>query len=207
MIVTFEGIEGCGKSTQIEKLKSSLIELNLDFTIFREPGGTDLSEEIRDILLNKDLDISPLSELLLFESARAELVAKKISPINENKRIIIIDRFIDSTVAYQGYGRGLSLEIITLLNKIVTEGIKINRTYLLDAPVEIIEKRIANKKKDRIERENHIFHNKIRTGFLEIAKENADRFLIIDATKDIDEIHNIILSDILKLYEHSISNR
>lgn len=205
MILTFEGIEGCGKSTQIEKLKNSLIKLNLDFAIFREPGGTDLSEEIRNILLNKDLDISPLSELLLFESARAELISKKILPSNKSKKIIIIDRFIDSTVAYQGYGRGISLELINLLNKIVIEGIKIDRTYLLDASVDIIDKRIANKKKDRIERENSNFHNKIRAGFLEIAKQNPQRFLVIDATKEVDEIHNIILSDVLKIYEYSKS--
>lgn len=205
MIVTFEGIEGSGKSTQIEKLKNSLIKLNLDFAIFREPGGTDLSEEIRDILLNKDLDISPLSELLLFESARAELISKKILPSNKNKKIIIIDRFIDSTVAYQGYGRGISIDLINHLNKIVTEGIKIDRTYLLDAPVDIIEKRMVDKKKDRIERENSNFHNKIRAGFLEIAKQNPERFLVIDATKELEEIHNIILSDVLKIYEHSKS--
>ncbi len=203
MIITFEGIEGCGKSTQIDKLKKSLTELNINFVIFREPGGTELSEEIREILLNKNLDISPLSELLLFESARADLITKKILPEQKSKKIIILDRFIDSTVAYQGFGRGLSHEIISMLNEIVIGDIKIDRTYLLDAPTEIIEQRNRHKKKDRIERESLDFHKKIREGFLEIAKKNSHRFLIVDATKGVDEIHNLILKDFLKLYENS----
>lgn len=207
MIITFEGIEGCGKSTQIEKLKESLKKVNIEFEIFREPGGTELSEEIRNILLNREMEISPLSELFLFESARAELISQKISKIDTDKKVIILDRFVDSTVAYQGYGRGLPLDVINFLNNIVINGLKIKRTYLLDAPLEIINKRIGNKNKDRIERENSVFHNKIRYGFLEIAKQNPDRIVIIDATKRVDEIHQIILNDLLKLYEHSVAQR
>ncbi|MCX7991148.1 MAG: dTMP kinase [Proteobacteria bacterium] len=202
MIITFEGIEGCGKSTQIEKFKESLKKLKLDYVTFREPGGTELSEEIREILLNKDLDISPLSELLLFESARAELITKKILP-EIGKKIIIIDRFIDSTTAYQGYGRGIPIEIISKLNEIVVGDIKIDRTYLLDAPIEILEKRNSHKKKDRIERESFDFHNRIRMGFLKIAQKNIDRVLIIDATKSVEEIQKIILEDFLKIYGYS----
>lgn len=203
MLVTFEGVEGCGKSTQIEKLKEALLSLNIDLITLREPGGTELSEDIRHILLNKNIDISPLSELLLFEASRSELVTKVILPSLKANKVVLIDRFIDSTVAYQGYGRKISLSIINRINNIVTRGLKINRTYLLDAPIEFFENRNNLKNKDRIERENLEFHKRIRKGFLEIAKKHPERILIIDAKKGINEIHKIILQDFLEHYESS----
>ncbi len=207
MIITFEGIEGSGKSTQINKFEAALKKNKIDFISLREPGGTVLSEELRHILLNRDINISPMSELFLFEASRSELVDKIILPALKKNKIILIDRFIDSTVVYQGYGRGISVRIINYLNKLAVKSITIDRTYLLDAPVELLEERNSKKIKDRIEREDAMFHKRIREGFLKIAHKNKDRILKINALLDEEEIHRIILNDFLKLYGQKYTSR
>ncbi len=207
MIITFEGIEGSGKSTQINRFKEALEKKQIDFICLREPGGTLLSEEIRNVLLNKDFEISSLAELFLFEASRCELVKKVISPAIRENKLVIIDRFTDSTIAYQGYGRGIPLKIINFMNNLATEGISIDRTYLLDAPVNLLEERNKNKIKDRIEREDGDFHKRIRDGFLKIARKNKERILKINALLNEDEIHQIILSDFLKIYGRKSTTR
>lgn len=199
MLITFEGIEGVGKTTQIKLLCDELKRRNLPYISIREPGGTPFSEQIRSILLSETFSGGAVAELLLFEAARAELVKQVIVPALNTKKIVICDRFTDSTIAYQGYGRGLSLDMISSLNDFVTAGVKITRTYLLDNSLEIMNKRSTEKKKDRIENEDHDFHKRVKDGFINLAKQHPDRILLIDSAKDIYEIHTIILNDFLKL--------
>ncbi len=193
--ITFEGIEGAGKSTQAKNLYSYLIERNIKSALTREPGGTNLGKKIRDIVLTPTDEIfPPNAELMLYEADRNIHIHNVIKP-NLNKGInVICDRFIDSTLAYQGYARGLDLNLIKNLNEIATEGILPDLTFLIDIPVEEGLKRIKRERKtDRIEQEDLEFHKKLREGFLEIARKNPERIVVIDGTKNQDEIFQKIL--------------
>ncbi len=199
MFVTFEGIEGVGKTTQINLLCGELEKRGLSFISLREPGGTNFSEQIRNILLSHSYSLDGITELLLFEASRAELVKNVIIPAIYDKKIVICDRFTDSTVAYQGYGRGIDLGIIDMLNRLVTKGVTIKRTYLFDNSLEIMEERSKDRIKDRIEKEDLSFHKRVREGFLTLAKQYPERILLIDSSKDVYEIHQIIKEDFFKL--------
>lgn len=199
MLITFEGIEGSGKTTQINLLCKELEKRGIPFVSIREPGGTPFSEQIRQILLSKSFSAGSIAELLLFEASRAELVKDVIIPALSNNTVVICDRFTDSTIAYQGYGRRLPLKIIKNLNIFVTKGINIKRTYLLDNCIEVMEKRSRLRTKDRIESENINFHKRVKKGFLTIAKREPERILIIDSSKEIHEIHEIIKNDFFNL--------
>ena len=195
-IITFEGIEGVGKSTQIQMLEEYLKNKDYSIEILREPGSTDAGEKIRDILLNSPLTLSNESELLLMFSARAQLINEKI--LNSDKDIILFDRFYDASIAYQGYGRGLSLNVINSLikfSKCPTPDI----TFLLDIGVEEGFKRKFNDKKDRIESAGNSFFQKVRNGYLELANQNKDRIKVVDASMTIDTIHKHIVKIIDKL--------
>lgn len=195
-IITFEGIEGVGKSTQIQMLEEYLKNKDYSIEILREPGSTDAGEKIRDILLNSPLTLSNESELLLMFSARAQLINEKI--LNSDKDIILFDRFYDASIAYQGYGRGLSINIINSLIKFSncpTPDI----TFLLDIGVEEGFKRKFNDKKDRIESAGNSFFQKVRNGYLELANQNKDRIKVVDASMTIDTIHKHIVKIIDKL--------
>jgi len=199
MLITFEGIEGAGKTTQIKLLCDELSRRNLPFISIREPGGTPFSEQIRSILLSDNFSAGDIAEFLLFEASRAELVKDVIIPALSDNKIVICDRFTDSTIAYQGYGRGLPLDIINSINEFVTSGVKVTRTYLLDNSLEVMQRRSEIKEKDRIENEGSEFHRRVRAGFLALAKEHPERILLIDSSREISEVHNIIISDFLKL--------
>lgn len=199
MLITFEGIEGAGKTTQIKLLCDELSRRNLPFISIREPGGTPFSEQIRSILLSNNFSAGDIAEFLLFEASRAELVKDVIIPALSDNKIVICDRFTDSTIAYQGYGRGLPLDIINSINEFVTSGVKVTRTYLLDNSLEVMQRRSEIKEKDRIENEGNEFHRRVRAGFLALAKEHPERILLIDSSREISEVHNIIISDFLKL--------
>jgi len=199
MLITFEGIEGAGKTTQIKLLCDELSRRNLPFISIREPGGTPFSEQIRSILLSDNFSAGDIAEFLLFEASRAELVKDVIIPALSDNKIVICDRFTDSTIAYQGYGRGLPLDIINSINDFVTSGVKVTRTYLLDNSLEVMQRRSEIKEKDRIENEGSEFHRRVRAGFLALAKEHPERILLIDSSREISEVHNIIISDFLKL--------
>ncbi len=199
MFVTFEGIEGVGKTTQINLLCGELEKRGLSFISLREPGGTNFSEQIRNILLSHSYSLDGITELLLFEASRAELVKNVIIPAIYDKKIVICDRFTDSTVAYQGYGRGIDLGIIDMLNRLVTKGVTIKRTYLFDNSLEIMEERSKDRIKDRIEKEDLSFHKRVREGFLTLAMQYPERILLIDSSKDVYEIHQIIKEDFFKL--------
>lgn len=191
ILITFEGGEGTGKSTQAKLLYKFLKKKNYKVILTKEPGGTKISEKIRKILLDKDTaEITKKTELLLYFASRAQHVEEIIKPYLEKKYIVISDRFSDSTFAYQGIGRRIDLKTVELINDFVTEKIKPNLTFLLDAPPEITLKRLKNK--NRIDRESLKFHRKVRKGFLKLAKLNRDRIVVLNAEENISKIHEKI---------------
>jgi dTMP kinase len=201
-LITFEGIEGCGKTTQIKLLGDYLRKKGYNIYETREPGGTLIGDQIRRILLNPDnKGMGEIAELFLYEACRAQLIDEVISKRADNKEVILCDRFTDSTLAYQGYGRGLDKGIINELNRIASDGIIPFLTILLDLDATAGLKRangrnIKNKNhgiEDRFEKETLEFHQKVREGFLKIASENPERVKVVDANKGIEEIHREIV--------------
>ena len=192
-IISFEGIEGVGKSTQIKLLKDFLESKNYTVEVSREPGSTSAGEKIRDILLDNKNILANETELLLMFSARSELVNKII--LNNQSDYLLLDRFFDASMAYQGYGRELSKEFINSLISFINSPIP-DHTFLLDISVEEGFNRKHNDSKDRIESAGIDFFNKVRAGYLEIASDNKDRFIVIDANSDINSIHNNIISSL-----------
>ena len=192
-IISFEGIEGVGKSTQIKLLKNFLESKNNTVEVSREPGSTSAGEKIRDILLDNKNILANETELLLMFSARSELVNKII--LNNQSDYLLLDRFFDASMAYQGYGRELSKEFINSLISFINCPIP-DHTFLLDISVEEGFNRKHNDSKDRIESAGIDFFNKVRAGYQEIASDNKDRFIVIDANSDIDSIHNNIISSL-----------
>ncbi len=191
--ITFEGIEGCGKTTQAKKLYEYLNMLGFKTHLTKEPGGTLIGSEIRRILLSQwEEKFPPIAELLLYEADRSIHTNNVIKPLLQQDYIVVSDRFYDSTTAYQHYGRGIDYNFVDFLNKTVTEGLKPDITFLLDISVEEAFKRL-DRKKDRIENESLDFHRKVREGFLIIAEKEKDRFIILDATKSPDDIFQEVL--------------
>ena len=204
LFVSIEGFDGVGKTTQANLLNEYLKNEGIKSILVREPGGTSVAEKIREILI-ADSELSPITELLLFESARSDLVNKLIREKLKNDFIVITDRYLDSTLAYQGYGRNIDKSIINELNKFSTDNLYPDITFLLDLNVEEANKRTKKRKdtsnKDQIlkfENEENIFHQKIRDGFLKIAKNNKDRINIIDAPLDQKEILKLIIEKVLR---------
>ena len=203
VFITFEGIEGSGKSTQASKLYDVLSERGLTVDLTREPGGTAIAESIREILLDPAHDrMSNTTELLLYQAARAQHVAERIRPALERGEVVICDRFFDSTTAYQGAGRGLAADELNALHDVTTGGLSPKRTYLFDLPVEEGMFRIAGTRQtDRIERESVAFHERVRQGFLALARENTERILIIDGMQDEDAIAAEVMTDIDRILD------
>ena len=189
-IISFEGIEGVGKSTQIKMLDEYLKSKGLSTEILREPGSTVIGEKIRDILLNSDEDLSSETELLLMFSARAQLIKEKI--INSSNDFILFDRFFDASSAYQGYGRGLSLKLINNLIEFTKCPIP-DITFLLDISVDEGFKRKTNDTKDRIESSGSTFFENVRQGDLDLSKNN-NRIKVLDAQKPINDFHQEIVT-------------
>ena len=198
-IISFEGIEGVGKSTQINLLKDYLESKNYLIEIYREPGSTPVGEKIRDILLDSNNDLSNETELLLMFAARSELIDKKIN--TSQCDYLLLDRFYDASMAYQGYGRKLSKDFITSLTSFINCPIP-DLSFLLDISVKEGFQRKNNDVKDRIESSSNDFFNKVRNGYKAIAKANKNRFEIINAANDIDKIHQIIIKRIQSKNEH-----
>ena len=189
-IISFEGIEGVGKSTQIKMLDEHLKSKGLSTEILREPGSTVIGEKIRDILLNSNEDLSSETELLLMFSARAQLIKEKI--INSSNDFILFDRFFDASSAYQGYGRGLSLKLINNLIEFTKCPIP-DITFLLDISVDEGFKRKTNDTKDRIESSGNTFFENVRQGYLDLSKNN-NRIKVLDAQKPINDLHQEIVT-------------
>lgn len=202
LFITFEGIEGCGKSTQVRLLSDALNWKGVPCLVAREPGGTTIGAKIREILLNPDhKGMSAEAELLLYAADRSQHVRETIKPAVDADKVVICDRFTDATLAYQGFGRGLDMALIHELNRIASLGISPELTFLLDCPVEIgIERALdRNSKKghardDRFEREAIAFHQKVRDGYLNIARAEPDRVKVIDACRDVESVHKDIWS-------------
>jgi len=193
MFITFEGIEGSGKSTQAELLVKYLRGKGLDVILTREPGGVEISERIRAILIERGLSISPKAELFLFLASRAQHTDELIRPSLQRGHIVVCDRYIDASVAYQGYGRRLPVEMIKRLNDWATGGLRPNLTVLLDlSPEEGLKRVRRSKRMDRIEEEDLEFHRRVREGYLEIARSEPDRFLVLDASRSVEKIQSFI---------------
>lgn len=200
MFISFEGIDFCGKSTQIKKLEEYFRLLNKNVIVIREPGGTLISEKIRDILLdNKNQKMVMETEILLFSASRSQLVREVIRPHLKNGYIVISDRFHDSSTAYQGFGRGLSVDDIKNIHKIAIGETVPDLTFLIDIPVEVAHKRKTDKagSLDRIENSDTEFYSRVRKGYLQIAREES-RFRVIDGNRDVELIHKDIVNEILK---------
>lgn len=191
MFITFEGIDGSGKSTQIEKLKKRLEQEGAVVKVFRDPGGPVISEKIREILLNPDYKVDPVTELLLFSAARSQLMAENVLPNLEEGAVVILDRFYDSTTAYQGYGReSVPLEEIRDINRIASHKQAPDLTIYMKIPLDQAKDRMAGEK-DRMELSGDDFFGKVIQGFEKIAKAK-DRFFTVDATHPADKVHQQI---------------
>jgi dTMP kinase len=199
MFISFEGIDFSGKSTQLELLKDYLVEHNKKVEILREPGGTEISEKVRRILLdNKNEKMFAEAELLLFSASRAQLLREKIQPYLDKGIYVISDRFHDSSTAYQGYGRGIPLEVVKTIHQLAIGDTIPDLTFFIDIPVGIANERRKKKSKvkpDRIEVADTEFYNRVRSGYLEIARQE-ERFKVIDGTQTIETIQNQIISEL-----------
>ncbi|MDI3517566.1 MAG: dTMP kinase [Thermotogota bacterium] len=192
-LITFEGIDGCGKSTQVQMLSDHLSSLGYSVVVVREPGGTDVGEAIRDILLSVELSPCPETELLLYLASRAQLTRQIIFPALNEGKVVIADRFADSSTVYQGYARGIGMETVKKLNAFATMDLVPNITFILDIPEEIAAERMKLKSKDRLEKEGTDFLKKAREGYLILAREEPERFVVVNASRSPDVIFEEIL--------------
>ncbi len=194
LFITFEGADGCGKTTQIKLLKEFLESKGLEVVLTREPGGKGLGEKLREILLNYDGEVSDKCEAFLYLADRAQNVDVTVRPAVESGKIVLCDRHTDSSVAYQGYGRMQDVEKIKMLNNLATGGVKPDLTIVFDVDVETSMSRVGSEK-DRLESAGVEFHNRVRFGYLELAKQELDRIKVVDSSRSIDEI----FSDVEKI--------
>ena len=197
LFITFEGADGCGKTTQIKLLDEYLRSKGYKTLLTREPGSIGLGIKLREILLNYDGEISPTCESFLFLADRAQHIDCIIKPALDDGIVVLCDRHTDSTVAYQGYGRGIDLEQIHYLNKIATGNLKPDLTIVLDVDIETSLARVGTEK-DRMESAGAEFFERVRQGFLEIAKQEPHRVKIVDSTQTIEDIHKQILEIIAR---------
>jgi dTMP kinase len=200
LFITFEGGEGSGKSIQAKALFRRLSDVAVPVLLTHEPGGTPFGERLgRWLKWAKGAEISPLTELMLFNACRAQLVAEVIKPNLKSGKVVICDRYADSTTVYQGYGRGLDLAMAKATNKTATQGLKPDLTVLLDIAVEKGLARKLARKQDRFEQESAIFHQKIRAGYLELAAKEPRRWLVIDASQPKAAIADVIWERVSRL--------
>ncbi len=194
--ITFEGIDGCGKSTQLRLLGNDLRERGVDFVATREPGGTPLGKKLRAALLDVAEQVDPLTELLVFAADRTQHVRALLLPALESNRVVLSDRYADATVAYQGAGRGFDSKLVSEIVQLATGGLKPDLTLLFDLPVEesVIrtKRRVASKHTDRLDIENAEFHTRVRDAYLEIAKAEPDRVRVIDARDSIEQTYQTV---------------
>lgn len=204
MFITFEGLDFCGKSTQVKLLQEYLTSRNLQVSLIREPGGVKISEKIRNIILDRNNEEMFFeTELLLFSASRAQLVREVIIPKLEEGFIVISDRFHDSSIAYQGFGRELNINFVSDLQKFAIGNAVPDLTFFLDIPVEEVNKRksnVQNSELDRIEISKNSFYEKVRNGYKNIS-ENEERFITIDGLMSVEKIHEkikVIVENLLK---------
>jgi len=205
LFITFEGGEGCGKSVQARVLYKRLSQLVIPVVLTHEPGGTSLGKKLAHRLKwAQDTSISPLAELLLFNTSRAQLVDEVIRPNLEKGKVVICDRYADSTTAYQSYGRGLDLEMVKAINNAATQGLKPDLTVLLDISAEKGLARKTKKRQDRFEREDIAFHQRVREGYLKLAASEPGRWLVVDASQSKAKIGQIIWQKVSQLLSKEV---
>lgn len=187
LFITFEGADGCGKTTQSELVQKYLEEKGMHVVWTREPGAPGLGKKIRELLLHYDGDVAPMCEAFLFLADRAQHIEHTIKPAVEAGKIVVCDRHTDSTIAYQGYGRGEDIEQLKYLNNLATGSIKPDLTFVFDVSTEVAQARVGNEK-DRMESAGVEFHKKVRQGYLEIAKQEPERVKVINADNTIEQV-------------------
>ena len=201
LFIVFEGVEGSGKSTQSQELHLRLQRSGTESVLIREPGGTPTAEYVRDWLISGH-DIDPLTELLLFSAARASLVASVIQPALSEGRLVICDRYIYSTIAYQGYGRGMDMASIDSLNGISTSGLVPDLIFLLDLPPDAgLRRKHGGDPNDRFEREDAAFHRRVHDGYMALAAQDKERWLVLDGSLPADDLAGAIWSRVLEMKE------
>lgn len=207
LLISFEGIDFSGKSLQANLLREKLVKKGYDVLFLREPGGTEISEQIREVLLNTvNQKMSAITEVLLYSAARAQMVEERVIPHLQKNGVVICDRYYDSTTAYQGYGRGLDLDFIEKLNTFATKGVRPHVTYLLDLKPELaqLRKDPGREPLDRMEQEDADFHKRVRQGYLKVAQSEKDRFVVIDGTQAVEKIHEQILEVLRSKFQINI---
>ncbi len=205
-LITFEGIDGSGKSTQIQMLEHEFNKLGVEYKTFREPGGTELSEKIRAILLDKEnIELISTAESLLFAAARAQLTVEQIKPAIEKGEFVICDRFTDSTIAYQGYGRGLDIKQLEEINYIATAGLTPDITFILDISPEAAAVRMEAEALDRMEETGVDFFRRIRGGYRQIKEQNPNRYRLINGEQSPENVFKEIKEIIVKQFEEVLT--
>jgi len=196
LLISFEGIDGCGKSTQIALLKEALQTQGIPVQVFREPGGTSVSETIRSILLDPENELNPVTEVLLFSSARSQLVTESILPALYRGEVVILDRFYDSTTAYQGYGHQiLSPKALESIHRLAAHGLEPTLTFYLKLTLSVALERTAKLEKDRMESMGDSFFQRVIEGYNQLSMQEK-RFVTLDANREIMEIHREILQSV-----------
>ena len=206
VFITFEGVDGCGKSTQLRLLASELRMRGLEVVTTREPGGTSLGKRLRNVLLDPQIEVDPLAELLLFAADRAQHVRTLLRPAIETGDIALSDRYADATAAYQGAGRNFTPELISQVIEIATSGLKPDLTLIFDLPVAECLARTrrrteADSKADRLDAEDAAFHTRVRNAYLAMAEAEADRFRVINATGSVNETHEHVMKVVMPFLE------
>ena len=205
-LITFEGIDGSGKTTQIQMLEHEFSKLGVEYKTFREPGGTDLSEKIRVILLDKEnIELISTAESLLFAAARAQLTAEQIKPAIEKGEFVICDRFTDSTIAYQGYGRGLDIKQLEEINYIATAGLTPDITFILDISPEVAAVRMEAEASDRMEETGVDFFRRIRGGYRQIKDQNPNRYSLINGEQSPENVFKEIKEIVMNEFEEVLT--
>lgn len=206
MFITLEGPDGAGKTTQVKKLAAWLEEQQIAHLVTREPGGTEISDAVRALLLNPIYEeMTSHTEILLYAASRAQHVQEKIRPALEKGWIVLCDRFVDASIAYQGYGLEMSIEDIERINNFATGGLIPERTYLIDLPPEVGRERLESRTGvhsavplDRIEQKQLSYHERVRDGFRRIYRDNSERICLVDGTQDEQQVFQVIKKDLEK---------
>ncbi len=204
VFISFEGVDGSGKSTQIKLLLQYLDERGVPYVFTREPGGTPIAEQIRQILLDPaNRGMSVITEALLFAASRSEHVSRTIRPALEAGKVVICDRFVDSSLVYQGAAGGLPMEFLLTINEMATGALRPHRTIVLDVAPEVAMARRSGEEADRIERKALEYHQQVREGYLELARAEPRRVKVVDASRSVDETQ----SEIRRLVEEVLPRR
>ncbi len=202
LFIVFEGGEGAGKSVQVQMLANRLRDRGMNVVVTREPGGTRIGEQIRVITHDRaNVDLDPVAEAYLMAASRAQHVRETIAPALAEGKIVISDRFVDSSIAYQGYGRNLGAEEITALNELAVNGVKADMVILLDAPPSVGLARLgkSTKQKDRLDMQQKDFYERVRAGYLTLAKNNPSRYVVVDAAKSLQDVASSIWKIVINI--------